>query len=590
MPRREWYRTTVVLSVFAVLFLTLTFVSFIRTSATFDEPDHLTSGYFSLKAKDYRVDPEHPPFLRMWAALPLLAQRNIKFPEQTIDRTDSLEWVTGTEKYALIDSFVYEINDADQMLYPARFMIALLGVLLGFLVFFWAEDWLGFWPAVFALACYTFEPNLLAHSSLVTTDLGVACFIFGAVYFLWRTTRLLSIANLLGLLVLFGLAAVSKFSALILAPIFLLLLAIRAFRKTPWQCKIGKLTEIPTIPGRIAASAALILLIAFASCAAIWIVYGFRYMPSASPSWRFAIEDNSIVRERAPMLAGFVHWVDAKHLLPNAYSEGFLLEQTKSVGRMSFLDGDMKQNGWWYYFPFAFLIKTPITLILLFAGGLILCAVKWKTFLANTIFVLAPLCIYAAVAISSDINIGLRHILPIYPFVILLAALCAAKLLQSKRGIVIVVAAALCLFWIFEFARAYPYNLAFFNSFVGGPADGYKYLADSNVDWGQDLKGLKRWMDSRNVKQINLVYFGTADPAYYGIQYTRLPGGTVHPQMQNPLAMPQLPGYVAISTTILDGVYLTREGRAFYAPLADREPVATIGHSINIYWAGDRWW
>jgi hypothetical protein len=229
-------------------------------------------------------------------------------------------------------------------------------------------------------------------------------------------------------------------------------------------------------------------------------------------------------------------------------------------------------------------------LILLFAGGLILCAVKWKTFLANTIFVLAPLCIYGAVAISSDMNIGLRHILPIYPFIILLAAFCAGKLIQTKRGIVVVLAGALCLFWLFEFARVYPHNLAFFNSFVGGPANGYKYLTDSNVDWGQDLKGLKRWMDTQGVKQINLVYFGIADPAYYGIQYTRLPGGSVHTLLQNPLAPPQLPGYVAISTTILDGVYLTREGRAFYAPLADREPVANIGHSINIYWVGDRWW
>lgn len=578
------------LSVFAVLFLTLAVTSFIRTSATFDEPDHLTSGYYSLKAKDYRIDPEHPPFLRMWAALPLLTQHNIKFPEQTIDRTDSLNWVTGTDKFALIDSFVYEINDADHMLYPARFMIALLGVLLGFLIFFWAKEWLGFWPAVFALAFYTFEPNLLAHSSLVTTDFGVTCFLFGAVYFLWRTTRDLSVTNLAGLLVLSGLAAVSKFSAIILGPIFLLLLVARAFRTAPWQCKIGKLTELRTIPGRIAGTAAILLLVAFASWAAIWAVYGFRYMPSSSPTWRFALEDNSTVRERAPAMAGVVHWIDAKHLLPNAYSEGLLIQQTKAIGRMSFLDGDMKQNGWWYYFPFAFSIKTPISLILLFTGGIILCAVKWKTFLANTIFVLAPLCVYMALAISSDINIGLRHILPIYPFVILLAAFCAAKLIQTKRGIVVVAVAALSLFWLFEFARVYPHNLAFFNSFVGGPADGYKYLADSNVDWGQDLKGLKHWMDTQGVKQINLVYFGTADPAYYGIQYTRLPGGTVHPRMQNPLAQPQLPGYVAISTTVLDGVYLTREGRKFYAPLADREPVGTIGHSINIYWVGDRWW
>jgi hypothetical protein len=580
----------VVLAVFVVLFLTLTVTSFTRMSASYDEPDHLTSGYFAWKAKDYRLDPDHPPFLRMWAALPLLAQRNIKLPEQRIDRTDPLEWVSGSEREEFIDSFVYKINDADHMLYPARFMIALLGILLGLLIFSWAREWLGFWPAVFALACYTFEPNILAHASLVTTDLGVTCFLFGSVYFLWRTTRSLSLTNLVGLLALSGFAAVSKFSAIILGPIFLFLLAVRALQPAPWPCKIGKCSEIRARLGRMGVSTAIVLLVTFASSAAIWAMYGFRYLPSSNPGWRYTFEDNSIVRAQVPLTASVVHWIDTKHLLPNVYSEGLLIQQLKATQRYAFFFGDISQSDRWYYFPVAFLIKTPISLILLFFGGLVFCALKWKTFFRNGIFVLVPLFFYMAVAISSGINIGLRHILPIYPFVILLAALCAAELVRTKRRIAIGVLGVLCLFWLFEFARVYPHDLAFFNSFIGGPQNGYKYLADSNVDWGQDLKGLKRWMDAQGVNQINLVYFGTADPAYYGIQCTLLPGGTLHTRLQKPFTLPQLPGYVAISTTLLDGVYLTREGRAFYAPLRDREPSAVIGYSINVYWAGDRWW
>jgi hypothetical protein len=289
-------------------------------------------------------------------------------------------------------------------------------------------------------------------------------------------------------------------------------------------------------------------------------------------------------------IAAAVHWIDGNRLLPNVYSEGLLLQQLKAGGRNAFLQGEIQENGWWYYFPFAFLIKTPISLILLSLAGLAFCAAKWKIFFANSLFILVPACFYLAIAIFSDINIGLRHILPVYPFVILIAALCAAELIQTKRRIVFAVLGVLCIFWLFEFARVYPHDLAFFYSLIGGPENGYKYLADSNVDWGQDLKGLKHWMDSQGVKQINLAYFGAADPAYYGIQGILLPGGSPETYLQKPATLPQLPGYFAVSTTVLDGVYLTKEGRAFYAPLADREASAVIGYSINIYWVNDRWW
>ncbi len=143
-------------------------------------------------------------------------------------------------------------------------------------------------------------------------------------------------------------------------------------------------------------------------------------------------------------------------------------------------------------------------------------------------------------------------------------------------------------FWVFEFARVYPHNLAFFNQFVGGPQDGYEYLLDSNLDWGQDLKPLKKWMDQQGIQQINLAYFGTADPAYYGMQCTYLPGSPFFAQNQN--SLPQLPGYVAISDTVLMGVYLNPAWRAFYKPLLKMQPVADIGYSIRVYKVDNRWW
>ena len=140
---------------------------------------------------------------------------------------------------------------------------------------------------------------------------------------------------------------------------------------------------------------------------------------------------------------------------------------------------------------------------------------------------------------------------------------------------------SICLLAVIEFALICPHYLAFFNLFAGGPANGHEYLVDSNLDWGQDLKGLKQWMDRNAVGHINLSYFGTADPAYYRIDCTLLPGGPFYddPFVKNP----QLPGLFAVSITNLRGVYLTEHFRSIYQPLLKAKPVAVIGYSIYIY-------
>ena len=145
-----------------------------------------------------------------------------------------------------------------------------------------------------------------------------------------------------------------------------------------------------------------------------------------------------------------------------------------------------------------------------------------------------------------------------------------------------------CLAALLEFASICPHYLAFFNQFVGGPENGHRYMVDSNLDWGQDLKGLKKWMDQYQIHYINLSYFGTADPVYYGIRCTYLPGGPFYddPLMRNPL----LPGYVAISATNLRGVYFLEQARDVYKPLLNSQPVAVIGYSIYVYRVDQPWW
>lgn len=548
------HRTALVLVIFVVVFSTLAVVSYTQKSATWDEPQHLTTGILALRYHDYRLDPEHPPFARLWAALPV---GRVNVDPSVIDRIDPKEWA-GSGQFFFAHKFLYLDNDADRLLYRARFMNVLLGVLLGVLVFCWVREWLGFWPATLALAFFCLEPNIQAHASLVTTDFGIACFMFGTLYFLWRTTRQWTAGNLAGLTVFFALSVITKFSAVLLGPIVLLLLIVGRVR---WS--------------RIAG---VVALLAVTSWLAVWTVYGFRYAPSEDPNWVYRFHQDAQTIERVPTTARLVGWADEHHLLPNAFLQGFLHGQWKSQTRSAFLAGKLSETGWWYYFPAAFLLKTPVSLILLLLGGIALSYRDWR----SSLFVILPAVIYVGVAMTQRLNIGVRHLLPMVPLAIVLAAVAANALLSRGR----IVLAVVVVIWVFEFVSVYPHNLAFFNLCSGGPRNGYKWLVDSNLDWGQDLKPLKRWMDANDVKQIALSYFGTADAGYYKIRCTHLPGAPFY----ETATMPQLPGYVAVSATCLQGVYLGDAGRAFYRPLLERTPDARIGYSMFVYWVEKPWW
>ncbi len=564
---KQSYRILITLLTFTIVFIALDVVSYSRKSATWDEPVHVTAGYAALARHDYRVDPEHPPFLRIWAALPLLLLDGIELDTAIIDDTHPTRWAV-TDLFAFCRQFMYLDNDADRLLYSARFMVVLLGVALGVLVFCWVNEWLGYWPAVVVVTLYSIEPNIAAHSSLVTTDFGITCFVFGTVYFLWRTCRQPSPLNVTGLAGSFSLAVISKYSALILGIIVPLLLALACLRFRSLK--------------RTTALWILALLLS-AALVAIWGSYAFRYAPSTSDDWLFRFQNVRQVQQRVPGLASVVEWIDSRRLLPNAFTQGFLLGQAKSKERSAFLMGSYSRHGWWYYFPVAFLIKTPVAVILLFfAGAVVWLRQRRQRSLQDVAFVALPIMVFLVPAMASTMNIGLRHILPIYPFVLVLAGAAVKELIHRSRkggGVVLGILMALALL---EFGSVYPHNLTFFNRFIGGPRNGIKYLVDSNLDWGQDLKPLKRWMERNDVGHINLAYFGMSDPRYYDIDYTYLPGSFLF--AGESIQEPTLPGYVAVSATILSGVYFDEHGRSIYAPLRDREPLTRIGNSIHVYW------
>ena len=557
-----------------LLFAILCLGSYTRKSATYDEPLHLAHGFNALTTGDYRLDPGHPPFARVLAALPLLAEKVVAVDAAAIDAANPDSW-TPVQQNSIAHRFLYVDNDADRLLYRARFMSVLLGIVLGGLIFLWARECLGPVPAAAAVFFLAFEPNLLAHFGLVTTDASLTCFVFGAIYFLWRTCRRASPGNIVGLVLFFVLAILTKFSALLLVPLVAWLLADAVFRRR-------SLT--------VARALVIGIVLAASTWGSIWAAYGFRYAPSFNESWTFRYNADPRVAGAAPVVSAIVGRVDHLHLLPNGFSQGLLITQALSKSRNAFMAGDYSKTGWWSFFPLAICIKTPIALLVLSAAALVLWRLS-KNGADGTaaLFITAPIVVFLGFAVVSKINIGLRHVLMIYPFLIMMAAFTVREALSSRGRAGRIGLATFAMLWILEFGIVYPHPLAFFNTLVGGPARGAEYLVDSNLDWGQDLKELKRWMISRNINELSLAYFGTADPRYYGISCIFLPGSPPFIPVEWQRA-PRLPGYVAVSATLMSGAYVDERRRDFYKPLLALTPAASIGHSINVYWVESRWW
>jgi hypothetical protein len=252
---------------------------------------------------------------------------------------------------------------------------------------------------------------------------------------------------------------------------------------------------------------------------------------------------------------------------PHAYFTGFdeMLRKTQQ-GHESYLLGMYSHTGWWYYFPVVFAVKTPIGLLLALIAAL--AAWKWRP-KENVAILAIPAAAFFAISMISAVNIGVRHILPVYP---MLCVLAAALITRLPRGRVIATACAAIV--AIESASIHPDYLAFFNAAAGGPAAGPRYLLDSNIDWGQDAKKLRTWLRARNIPSVCMFYFGNAGVEFYGIPMEYLPRTNEVELRKN------LNCVAAISVTNLYGLYVPHDA---YAWLRDLKPTAKIGWSIYVY-------
>lgn len=568
--RKAALRESVVLLLFAVVFLTQCVLSLRQKSATFDETYHLTAGYLHLRYGDFAYNAMHPPLVKMLAAVPMLFMSGIRMPPE------------GTQELGY--AFVYGLNAADRLLFWGRMALLPLGLLLGLGIYAWTREVAGPAGAIGALLLYTVEPNILAHARLVNTDFGVTVFFFLAVFALYRLVHRISAVRVLGVGLALGLALLTKLSALVLPPL-LLLLAVAA-----WSPGHRIECRLPGVAPRTLATPSAKVVLVPALLAAGLVAYvviwgGYRFTYETRALYPEAMAPFEVGMSRGHTLAQWLLWVARSgHLLPEAFAEG-VGQALGASGRAAFLAGTINRGQWDYFFV-TFAVKNTLgflaLLLLLVPAGI---GRLWRRRPLAVAFLAAPVVFYFAVAVVTRLNIGHRHILPVYPFLLVLVGAGVPWVLERRRWFQLGVG-LLVLWHAAASVRIHPDYLAYFNELAGGPDLGHRYLLDSNLDWGQDLKGLKVYMDRHGIERVWLSYFGTADPAYYGIRYNYLPSYGPLPRDRGEEPTP----WVAISVTNLYGVYLPAvwiRGRPTppdtFRVFWNRRPVAKIGYSIFLY-------
>ncbi len=543
----------------------LSATSSLQKSAAFDEGIHLAAGYSYWTRNDFRLQPENGNLPQRLASLPLLLLKP-GFPD-----TADPAW-QGANKWQLAYNMMYLMgNDSRAMLFWGRMMILLLSVALALVVFFWSKSLFGPAGGLVSLALYAFSPAMLAHSRFATSDMAAALFFLAATGMAWRMFRRVDAWSLLLTGLLAGLLLVSKMSGLLLLPVAGILLAFRVASREPLTVVLFRRWIIGRRVRKGLVLFALCAVQAAVAWGVVWGFYGFRYsaFPEASdPPGRFETSLESELETMAGPLGFGIEFLRDRKLIPEAYLYGLAYVSTHSQVRRAFMNGRYSIEGWWTFFPFAFLVKTPLLVFLLLlagAGGLVL---LWPWANLSRLAPLAALfAVYWAVSIPSHLNIGHRHILPTYPVLFIVAGASALWIKRYKPALVAVSASLVLLFaqalWV------WPHYLAFFNLAAGGPEKGYKLLVDSSLDWGQDLVSLANWLEERGLSGQNnipvyLSYFGAGSPHELGLDPFYLPSFCAA-GLFDPRARPepwQLTGGIyCISASQLQQVYNDTFGR-----------------------------
>lgn len=570
-------------------------------SATTDEVAHIAAAYSYLHYGDYRLNPEHPPLTKDLAGLPLQFM-DLRFPinEEAWTTQVNGQWGSGW-------SFIYHIgNDAQAILFWARLPILLLAVGFGVALYLFVLHRWGTAAALLTLLFYTLSPNIISHAHYVTADLGALVFISLALMSYIKFIERPNIQNLSLLSLGLAGAQLAKFSSVVLYP---LLLLVTIGIVITWKWPRGWVSRTRLYVGGLVAASALSI---------IWIwIYYIPHVIRMPADIQERLISGSLYGNTAGIATNLITLSHHLALKPLVH---YLLGLTMTYGRVSggsvtYFNGQVNDQSFRLYFPELFIIKTQVAFLVLglIALGLMLSRFYRHGLLQTIVAAIRehlPLCTlgffavcYFVIAVVGNLNLGIRHILPIFVPLFILVAVATVSLARRLAGTrwraastgtlaALLAWYAAATFWI------HPSFTAYFNELIGGPANAHKYVADSGVDWGQDLIRLKQYVDAHpEIDRLALDYFGGGHPPYYfceraydnqGRLIATPEGYDCTESVYEPWRADYRPyagQYIAVSETFLenDRWYAAQRGDEGYEYLRNLRPVAKIGYSIYLY-------
>jgi 4-amino-4-deoxy-L-arabinose transferase-like glycosyltransferase len=549
----------VLLLIMGVNFLTV--IS--KKSITIDETLGIPAGYYYLKTHSFNLDSDHPPLPKSLSAIPLLFLHL-----ETPSFDDVRDQPEGPLTLIVADRF-WSANKAHfkQIFFWSRVPLILMTLGLGMLIFAFTRRLFGSRAAVLAVALFSLEPTILAHGR-VMKDIHVA-FVYALFFFTlylygssptWRRALLLGIAC--------GLALVDKYSMLILFPILLAGGVVVLIRSAASRTRVG--IQVVT--------ASLLALVV------VNAVYLFQRQPLSSADLVALAKSNEAHAGTMLKLLGPLSIV-----LPQYFLSGvFITFNHNDLGHPGFLLGQYSDHGWWYYFPVTFALKTTIPFLVL-----TILSLSWSLFCQyrrdwKFLVPLVPIFIYGASAMFADINIGIRHLLPLFPFLFMLGGAFLDRVLRIHRSRSLILFAVGLLFALSltEVIRTYPNYIPYMNQLVLNRPH-WTLLSDSNIEWGDDTGALAEYLNARGETKVRAACLGgSVVLPLYGVEYLDL--------LSPPEVKLEETHYVAIGASFLNGStvpgWSAGSGREtpeqmhnYFARYRNRQPEAVFGGTIYLF-------
>ena len=562
-----------------------------RRSMMVDDTIHIPSGYSYLKTHDFRLNEEHPPFIKVLSAIGLehvqpelpLDSDGWSQAEEPGDPNDGTDTFCG-------DFFHRNADKFEQIIYWARFPVIFVPVVLAIVVWLFTRTLFGDLAAVLSVFFLLSEPNVIANSTFVQDDLASAlavfCFVLALRAYFMRPVFVRALV--LGVAVAFGLLV--KHSLVVMVPVTILLLVVHAiWRRAKHKEHFCRYIGL----GLIALACAHFIFIAG---------YGFDVSFIDDDEAAF-ISEWLKLDWSDPFQNVLVH---IPILLPKYYLYGMdLVMNDVQNGRPAFLLGDVSKTGWWYYFPVAFALKTTVPFLLLTVSGIVwTCWAIVKRRWIDGLYLVVPPLGYMALSMTSHLDIGVRHIMPVFPFFAVMGAAAVTaflniKTLRNSRFSTFTV--CLLVAWIIAIAVAtFPYYTTYFSPLAGGPKNGWRLLSDSNVETGQDVKELAAFLKERGENQVEGLFVGSGYIEYYGVENCDIPctsdtdndsdeasdnddSGESDDQSLEPDSTETPVKYTAIGAWYLEEIDLTPEQKTVIDQYRLAKPEAAIGNAIFVF-------